>query len=217
MQRAHCRERVTLSEKGGKVNGLPTAWHIHVSDAPPPVEPVEGERNASSCPEPARRSASRLPGFGGGSGVIGWGGRIRTSECRDQNPVTYRLSTPHQHPLGSPQHPGDPGWPGRSRQTGSIIPDVQGRGKRRSNRCSGGISSRKGPGLFRMDGALQGQDAWAEGRSYFRERCRGVIPPLTFPEPPGRCPPVPALSCTHPGPVPRSCGGSNCSGDERYP
>ena len=25
---------------------------------------------------------------------IGWGGRIRTSECGDQNPVPYRLATP---------------------------------------------------------------------------------------------------------------------------
>ena len=24
----------------------------------------------------------------------GWGGRIRTSECRNQNPVSYRLTTP---------------------------------------------------------------------------------------------------------------------------
>ncbi len=26
----------------------------------------------------------------------GWGGRIRTSECRNQNPVSYRLTTPQQ-------------------------------------------------------------------------------------------------------------------------
>ena len=26
----------------------------------------------------------------------GWGGRIRTCECRDQNPVPYHLATPHQ-------------------------------------------------------------------------------------------------------------------------
>ena len=25
----------------------------------------------------------------------GWGGRIRTSECRNQSPVSYRLTTPH--------------------------------------------------------------------------------------------------------------------------
>jgi hypothetical protein len=28
---------------------------------------------------------------------IGWGGRDRTSECRNQNPVPYRLATPQQH------------------------------------------------------------------------------------------------------------------------
>lgn len=26
----------------------------------------------------------------------GWGGRIRTSECRDQNPVPYHLATPQE-------------------------------------------------------------------------------------------------------------------------
>src|SRR5580692_5264156 len=26
---------------------------------------------------------------------IGWGGRIRTSVCRNQNPVPYHLATPH--------------------------------------------------------------------------------------------------------------------------
>ena len=26
----------------------------------------------------------------------GWGGRIRTSECRIQSPVPYRLATPHR-------------------------------------------------------------------------------------------------------------------------
>ncbi len=28
--------------------------------------------------------------------LFGWGGRIRTCECRDQNPVPYHLATPHQ-------------------------------------------------------------------------------------------------------------------------
>ena len=27
--------------------------------------------------------------------LFGWGGRIRTCECRDQNPVPYHLATPH--------------------------------------------------------------------------------------------------------------------------
>ena len=31
----------------------------------------------------------------------GWGGRIRTHECRDQNPVPYRLATPQQSLLSS--------------------------------------------------------------------------------------------------------------------
>ena len=28
--------------------------------------------------------------------MVGWGGRDRTSECRNQNPVPYRLATPQQ-------------------------------------------------------------------------------------------------------------------------
>lgn len=28
--------------------------------------------------------------------LIGWGARIRTWECRDQNPVPYRLATPQR-------------------------------------------------------------------------------------------------------------------------
>src|SRR5437763_15902673 len=28
--------------------------------------------------------------------LAGWGGRIRTSVCRNQNPVPYHLATPHQ-------------------------------------------------------------------------------------------------------------------------
>ncbi len=31
--------------------------------------------------------------------VDGWGGRIRTRECMDQNHVSYRLTTPHPVPL----------------------------------------------------------------------------------------------------------------------
>ena len=30
------------------------------------------------------------------SGSAGWGGRIRTSEWRNQNPLPYHLATPHQ-------------------------------------------------------------------------------------------------------------------------
>src|SRR5712692_4688321 len=30
--------------------------------------------------------------------TFGWGGRIRTSECRNQNPVPYLLATPHHLP-----------------------------------------------------------------------------------------------------------------------
>jgi hypothetical protein len=32
------------------------------------------------------------------TGLVGWGGRDRTSACRNQNPVPYRLATPQQGP-----------------------------------------------------------------------------------------------------------------------
>ena len=31
----------------------------------------------------------------GETGLAGWGGRIRTSEWRNQNPLPYHLATPH--------------------------------------------------------------------------------------------------------------------------
>jgi hypothetical protein len=31
------------------------------------------------------------------SWIFGWGGRIRTPECMDQNHVSYRLTTPQIH------------------------------------------------------------------------------------------------------------------------
>ena len=37
----------------------------------------------------------------------GWGGRIRTSGCRDQNPVPYHLATPQRRTAGAP-HGGRP-------------------------------------------------------------------------------------------------------------
>ena len=33
-------------------------------------------------------------------GMVGWGGRIRTCECRYQKPVPYHLATPHQGMAG---------------------------------------------------------------------------------------------------------------------
>lgn len=35
----------------------------------------------------------------------GWGGRIRTHECRDQNPVPYRLATPQKSSLSLSKYP----------------------------------------------------------------------------------------------------------------
>jgi hypothetical protein len=39
---------------------------------------------------------SRLPEMHPVQGLNGWGGRDRTSACRNQNPVPYRLATPQQ-------------------------------------------------------------------------------------------------------------------------
>ena len=41
------------------------------------------------------------------TGMAGWGGRDRTSEWRNQNPLPYRLATPQQ------AAPGERGWPPR--------------------------------------------------------------------------------------------------------
>ena len=68
------------------------------------------ERNAVN-PDMARAMgelARKLPGVEGlqaivlrGSGIIGWGGRDRTSVWRNQNPLPYRLATPQSWPPDS--------------------------------------------------------------------------------------------------------------------
>lgn len=40
-----------------------------------------------------------------GSGASGWGGRDRTSEWRNQNPLPYRLATPQQATKGMAEEP----------------------------------------------------------------------------------------------------------------
>ena len=46
-------------------------------------------------------------------GLAGWGGRIRTSECRNQNPVPYHLATP-QKPDGRSAKLAAPGRQGNA-------------------------------------------------------------------------------------------------------
>src|SRR6476619_2213011 len=41
------------------------------------------------------------PNGSAGSNAIGWGGRIRTCECRYQKPVPYHLATPQQTPANA--------------------------------------------------------------------------------------------------------------------
>jgi hypothetical protein len=46
---------------------------------------------------PESGAFSRRPEIPGLAGVRGWGGRIRTSVWRNQNPLPYRLATPQLH------------------------------------------------------------------------------------------------------------------------
>jgi hypothetical protein len=39
--------------------------------------------------------------------LVGWGGRTRTSEWRNQNPLPYHLATPHQAGLLAPPRRAD--------------------------------------------------------------------------------------------------------------
>ncbi len=43
---------------------------------------------------PRKTASEELQEGGSGRDHFGWGGRIRTSECRCQRPVSYRLTTP---------------------------------------------------------------------------------------------------------------------------
>ena len=40
------------------------------------------------------------------SSLRGWGGGIRTPECRYQKPVPYHLATPHHRPALTDHYPG---------------------------------------------------------------------------------------------------------------
>ena len=66
-----------------------------------------------------RARSGRAPGDG-----LGWGGRIRTSECGDQNPVPYRLATPQHKRLrtwsSKPFREKDPGVAFYSWQQGFV-------------------------------------------------------------------------------------------------
>src|SRR3954454_11655168 len=54
-------------------------------------------RSARSCVQgalPATPPRRRGEDSGGDGRGVGWGGRDRTYECRNQNPVPYHLATP---------------------------------------------------------------------------------------------------------------------------
>ena len=72
---------------------LPFAVAV-VAPVPAPTRPGV-ELRTKSAAWPTERSVSRLHKRGSVSGD-GWGGRDRTSEWRNQNPLPYRLATPHR-------------------------------------------------------------------------------------------------------------------------
>src|SRR6202012_805293 len=63
------------------------------------TEHLETRPNARKARIPAHSGVSleRRPN----AGVVGWGGRGRTSEWRNQNPLPFRLATPQQACSGS--------------------------------------------------------------------------------------------------------------------
>ena len=73
-----------------------TGWGGRIAALPPRVARRRLRRMKAA---PARTSATSCAGQ-----LAGWGGRIRTSECRYQKPVPYHLATPQQRQasLGTP-------------------------------------------------------------------------------------------------------------------
>ena len=74
---------------------------------PPPIAPYSSGQVVATCP------------------TTGWGGRIRTSEWRDQNPLPYHLATP-QRPNSSSSGPALPvkeNYPARVRRTRATYPE----------------------------------------------------------------------------------------------
>ncbi len=69
----------------GTAGGVDTAW---AGTMGPPFKP--GDSSFSN----SLRSQEKL---------AGWGGRVRTSECRNQNPVPYHLATPQSGPRIRPE------------------------------------------------------------------------------------------------------------------
>jgi hypothetical protein len=65
---------------------------------------VQAATHGRSMEDEARLRDRRYRSVGsiGHSGKSGWGGRIRTSGCRYQKPVPYRLATPQYAEFGEP-------------------------------------------------------------------------------------------------------------------
>jgi hypothetical protein len=77
-----------------EINALPARWEV--------LRAQVVLREAVTSYSEAQWATQMPSGFGkrdnaGKSAAdrVGWGGRIRTSEWRDQNPLPYHLATPH--------------------------------------------------------------------------------------------------------------------------
>jgi hypothetical protein len=80
--------------------------HSHTSTSKPLMrENGRGERDRTADTTGMSRVLYQLSY----TATDGWGGRIRTHACRDQNPMTYRLSTPQQMEIPTGFEPALPG------------------------------------------------------------------------------------------------------------
>jgi hypothetical protein len=97
--------------------------------------------------------------------IIGWGGRIRTSAWRNQNPLPYHLATPHQGRLTSRTATAC------CTRLGRCVPSRQGGGKRyerRDHTCAVGHDQR----LLRRFIRTAHQRSEVDGLSAHRSRVK---------------------------------------------
>lgn len=128
----HCRQASQHLPESGQAEPHPTRHDGVGRSGAQKKDPGDGERcaqplqNTPCAAAVCRKAVQQLPSQAGfvsdlrRSGRPGWGGRDRTSEWRNQNPLPYHLATPQQAINGTgrknwlPQLPVD-----RSRSIGS--------------------------------------------------------------------------------------------------
>src|SRR5579871_2250585 len=94
-------------------------------------------------------------------GAAGWGGRIRTSEWRDQNPLPYHLATPHSSPAGA--HLTAASGPPRAREL-----RMHGRGVEPARHVGAPAVRDPGGEAFRLRRALEGGEHARTGAGEMR-------------------------------------------------